>query len=316
MSDEGILLEAGTNELEIVVFTLGETHFGVNAAKIQEILKFDSKYVSKPPEGIESVIGYYSVRGSVLTLVDLNLHLKRPPTNFAGPRVVLLSKFNNTTTAFLVDGIKRINRMSWEALTPVPHYLAQFDPRITSSVQIEDEIVQMLDLEHIVGDLDPQAAFLYENEKPPASQELLARRGGVRVFFAEDSIHIRERMTKTLVGAGYTQVTGFNNGEGPHLAVRKLAQEGEQAVLDAVQVVITDIEMPGMDGLALCRNLKKELKLDKLKVFLFSSLIDEQMGYKCMEVGADGYVSKPQGNQVVELLDEHCLGVREVKAAA
>lgn len=307
MSQTDILLEAGTNEFEIVEFEAGGIRFGVNAAKVREILNFSADNVVPLPDLPPSVCGLLRVRNELFTLVDLAKHLGRDIEGGTDDkRIALLCRFNGQNTAFLVSAIDRIHRLSWSALNPLSGFLGQYGPRVTSTVELEGRLLQIVDLEHVVSDLDPDAAFR-EHDKSTKRRASDIDPAAVKIFIAEDSSHIRERITASLRAAGYVKLSAFDNGEAPFRAIESQAKSGKP-ITELVDLVISDIEMPRMDGLTLCRRVKEDLGLASLKIVLFSSLIDEQMAYKCMQVGADGYVTKPEGNELIESIAEYLRG--------
>ncbi|HOX25850.1 MAG TPA: chemotaxis protein [Candidatus Krumholzibacteria bacterium] len=344
---EGILLESGTNEVEMLEFELDGQGFGVNVLKVQAIEQFDADKVTEIQLAHPAVIGTYNFRNGVITLIDLGRHLAvhdagvqaLPPTDAAAvervlaampaaavdpdqpapaaaagseieTRIVLVMEFNETITGFLVDGVRRIHRVSWEAISPLSPYLAAVATKFTGSLSIAGHEVLVVDMERIVTEVLPRTCREFV-ATAPVSAELLQRRATVPVFVAEDSVTIREVVASELRRGGYSQLRTFDNGESCYQAIQDLAAhahtEGRplQSVLGAV---ITDIEMPRMDGMTLCRRAKADPDTRDLPVILFSSLINEQIARKCEAVGADGYISKPRFNELVAMVDRHALG--------
>jgi len=341
MSNNGILLESGTNEVEILEFVLGGQSFGVNVLKIQAIEQFDPDKVTQIHLSHDSVVGTLLFRDSCITLVDLSKEMDFAPAagdlvaeapedeavdsvlgstapqitdtngiaiDHPDTKLVLVMEFNNLKTAFLVDGVNRIHRVSWESINPLSAFLGSTDSKFTGSMAIDQREILIVDMEKVVNDILPgeQAAFQVKEEFGPVAQA----RAEVCIFLAEDSSVIRDKVLHELASAGYTDVTAFPNGRDCHdrivdLQAQAAAEGGSLA--DHLGALITDIEMPQMDGLALCRSVKTTLGAPQLPVVIFSSLINEQIANKCEAVKANAYITKPQFLELVGILDNFCL---------
>lgn len=318
---QDILLESGTNEMEIIEFYLGEQSFGINVQKLREIIQYEPEKKVSLPDSPPSMLGTLLVRGNTIPLIDLNRHLQRrcPDESSDKRQVVLICEFNGRITGFLVDGVNQIHRISWSQVSPMAGFFGQYRPRFTGSVNVDAREILIVDLEHILTELDPETALSYE-EVPESEAPVLAAlspeqkaqlRGAVHLMIAEDSAIIRAGIVDILKKAGYHQVATYVDGEKCFAAISRLKQEADHAgngeLAGVLDLLITDIEMPGMDGLTLCKRVREELGLKTLPVIMFSSLINEQMAHKCDSVGATGYISKPQIPALIELIDGHCL---------
>ncbi len=305
-----ILLESGTNEVEIMEFFLGEQRFGINVAKLKTVLQFDPALVTPLPVDMASFMGVYRVRGRTIPLIDLADNLGRPKLEENPRRIVLVTEFNNMLNCFLVDGVHRIRRVFWKDINPIPTFLSQYNARLTGTVQIDGSEILLVDLEHIIAKIFPESA-LDVTPIMAAAPQAKRGRGDVRILLAEDSSIIRALLTRTLSSAGYTQLTSFANGKAALDAVviakQKAASEG-RPITTFINLIISDIEMPEMDGLTFCRKVKADLAITDVPFFIFSSLINEQMILKCREVGADGWITKPQIATLVQLVDGRLLG--------
>ena len=343
MANDGILLESGTNEVEILEFVLGDQPFGVNVLKIQAIEQFDPGRVTRIHLAHPSVVGTLLFRDSCITLVDLTREMdpvmadldpdiqravdavaggdlastlpspvEKPATADpadAPTRLVLVMEFNDLKTAFLVDGVNRIHRMSWESINPLNAFLSSTDSKFTGSLQIEGREILLVDMEKVVTEILPGG--MDTNLVPESTDHpLAAARARLPIFLAEDSTIIAEKVKKELARGNYLQVKTFPNGRECYDAIARLAEQAkaeDRPVKELLGALISDIEMPMMDGLALCRNLKQTLQIRDVPVIMFSSLINEQIARKCEDVGANDFISKPQFARLVELLDHHCL---------
>ena len=322
-----ILLESGTNEMEILEFYLGEQSFGLNVQKLIEIIPYDEKRKTTIPGSPPSIVGVFEVRGQSITLIDLGLHLQKFPkqeTNEETRKIVLVCRFNKRTNAFLVDGVNQIHRQSWNDVVPMAFYLDQFRPRFTGSVSINNREILIVDFEHVVSEVDPdltinQHGFGSGAITIDAGENTRKSRESVGLMLAEDSSVIRLSIQKVLTNSGYEKLAIFPDGEDCYKAICQLLKQcnnAEEELLKHLDLLITDIEMPKMDGLTLCRKIREELGLKKLKIVMFSSLITEQMALKCDSVGADGYMSKPEINELISLVDDLVFGEVIPEAAA
>ena len=311
-----ILLESGTNEMEILEFYLGEQSFGINVQKLREIIQYEPEKTTTLPESEPSVIGTYLVRGQSITLVDLNRHLN--PHQADGQRserpIVLVCQFNRKVTGFLVDNVNQIHRINWNDVRPMAPFIDKFRPRFTGSINVSEKEILIVDLEHILTELDPEMNMAFEaavenqqgDSEGPSKTE---QRQQIKLMLAEDSAIIRASIQRILTESGYTQLTAFVDGEECYKTLKEIHEQtaSEEEFLQHLDMLVTDIEMPKMDGLTLCRKVREELGLKKLPIIMFSSLITEQMATKCESVGANGSISKPQIPELVEMVDKFCL---------
>ncbi|MDR2604912.1 MAG: chemotaxis protein [Desulfovibrio sp.] len=299
MSQSNILLEAGTNELEIVEFYLEELetdgstykgYYGVNVAKVLEIIRLP-KVTGLPEVSDKSVLGAFNLRSHIIPLVDLSLWLGKQRGAGTIDSKVIVTEFNNVTTAFLVSGVNRIHRISWEEVEPPNAYVSSLtNNTITGVVKMEGRIIFLLDLERIVGALNPHLALRLD--------EAIDWKAGARyrALVADDSTVIRE-MLKDLLQRANFEVEAVANGYDAWLRLEELRKksESEQKPIESyLQCIVSDIEMPQMDGMNLCRRIKEDPVLKKLPVILFSSIITEKLRHKGISVGADDQISKPE----------------------
>ncbi|GFO54574.1 chemotaxis protein CheV [Geomonas sp. Red276] len=302
-----ILLESGTNELEIVEFRIDEVdakgnvvpcYFGVNVAKVREIIRLPNlrKVINAHP----AVCGMIKLREQVITLIDLSRSLNKNTDGIAADRVIVL-EFNRIVVGMLVHSVSRIYRISWENVEPPVK--AIHDANITGVVKMEDRIILILDFEKIVSELSFGEAL----SRP--SEELLANAPASRsertILVADDSKFIRSTISSSLRDAGY-QVLEAENGEDAWAQVTSIrdraAQQGSP-ISQLLSMVITDIEMPRMDGLHLTALIRKEAALDKMPVVLFSSLASDDNKAKWKNLGANDILTKPDLPNLVERAD-------------
>lgn len=306
MTQTNILLEAGTNELEFVEFhldefetdgvTLYKGYYGVNVAKVLEIIRLP-KVTELPEVGDKSVLGAFNLRSHVIPLVDLSLWLGKTRSSPVEEAKVIVTEFNNVTTAFMVSGVNRIHRISWEEVEPPNSYVSSLtNNTITGVVKLEGRIIFLLDLERIVQALNPQLALRLD-------EAIDWKAGGqYRALVADDSTVIRE-MLKDLLQRANFEVEAFTNGRDAWNKLeeisRKSVQEG-RPIESYLHCIVSDIEMPQMDGHTLCKRIKEDNILKRLPVLLFSSLITDKLRHKGDSVGADDQISKPEVTQLAQ----------------
>lgn len=315
MASQDILLETGTNEVEIAEIILCSNNFGVNVAKIREFIPYKGISISQLPGRPPSVAGVFMLRGRSIPLIELDVHLGIKTPHAATEQVIVVTEFNNMTTAFVADYINQIHRVSWTEFKPLNNYLAVNSPFVVGSINLDNREVLILDLEQIVGEIFPESIVNYDrhafNDAP-----FLNDRGKVQLVFAEDSNLIRTQVSSILRDVGYTNLTVVENGQMAYdhiSACLEKATEENKPITDYFAALLTDIEMPQMDGLTLCRKIKQDLRL-KVPVIMFSSLINEQMAEKCKRVGADGYCNKPETEKMIQLIDDLAVYKREPTA--
>jgi len=296
-----ILLESGTNELEVLVFSLGPTRYGVNVSKVREVIGHVK--LVRIPMTHAAVIGVFKLRDSIISLVDLQRYFAPGTPSKAAQRNVILMEFNNFQIGFLVDSVDRIYRMSWSKVQPMPRVQDDLSAVITSVCDVDGKLVLLIDFEKITFDINGDQN-LYRVQAGLAQSGSFSR-SSQHVLLAEDSPTIREAIRTNIVQSGYTQTTVTGNGsEAWALLEASVAVPGARPF----DIVVTDIEMPQMDGLHLCKRIKEHPQLKYLPVIVFSSLVSNTNLKKCLAVGADAAITKPEMTRVVGLLDELLAG--------
>ncbi len=298
MAQTNILLESGTNEFEIVEFYIDEEgidgkkyrgYYGVNVAKVLEIIRMPS--VTEMPEaGHPCLLGAFNLRSKVVPLIDLCIWLGKQMEATHSSKVIV-TEFNYVINSFLVSGVTRIHRLSWDQVEPPDKYVSQYsEGSITGVVKFDDRIVLLLDMEKIVAELNPSLGLIVDETQP--SEELGVDKP-VHVLFADDSSMIRKTLTRGLQQAGF-EVTVASDGRQAWDMLLKIKEEcGDKPITDLVNIVISDVEMPVMDGHNLTKRIKEDAVLKHLPVILFSSLITDALRHKGESVGADEQIAKP-----------------------
>lgn len=299
-----ILLEAGTNEVEIFEFVVSGQSFGINVAKIKQLLPRDGVTIKRLDFAAHGVVGTTLFRGKPILVVDFHTILKLPrPQNADNSRQLLLvTELNQITTGFLIDGANRIHRMSWSKLCPMDSVMSEIADYVTSVITIEDHITLVLDLEHILAEVSPESAVREVTGDATPTE----RRQHV-VLFADDSTMIRNATAAHLKKAGFDNLLLAKDGADAFkklLEIQQRAQSEGKPISNYINLILSDIEMPEMDGLTLCRKIRQELKWTEIPVLMYSSLINEQMIAKCKAVGATDSMSKPAIDRVIKAIQE------------
>lgn len=301
-----ILLEAGTNEVEILVFNLGERRFGVNVAKVREVIRMQPTI--DVPHKHPAVIGMFEVRGQVLTLIDLAAQLRVRDKAAEGikevrsddPRSIVVTEFNGVQLGFLVDSVERIHRISWSGVLPIPSLgIGGEDENAgvtTGVVELDENLVLLVDFESVANVVLNQQSLTIRK----VENDFNVDRGASRIVIADDSGFMRQQIRGILEANGYDDVTVYENGEA--------AWQGIAAMETPPAAIVSDIEMPGMDGLHLTRRIREEARFSDVPIILFSSLISEDNVKKGNAVGATAQIPKPALADVVNLLDRLLTG--------
>lgn len=301
--DTNILLENGTNELEILEFTLGNNHYGINVAKVREIL--NAQPVTPVPNAHANVEGIFMPRDVMITVINLKrcIGIQGEPDSNG---FFIITNFNQLNIAFHVDAVLGIHRISWaDIILPEATVSGAEDAVSTGVVKMNDKLIVILDFEKIVTDISPETGLKISDIDKLGSERA---RFEEPIFIAEDSALLSNMICNCLEKAGYTNLTVFNNGQELWDRLEELRKAG--SVEKNVSLVITDIEMPLMDGHRLVKLIKSDSTLKNIPVVIFSSLVNDEMRRKGEALGADAQLSKPEIGSLVASIDE-LLGINQ-----
>lgn len=293
-----ILLESGTNELEIVMFKVGTGLFGINVLKVREII--NPLPITKTPNGHPHVEGVIRLRQEVIPVVDLAKVLNFPPSENPQQDKFIISELNKMKVAFHVHSVSRIHRISWEQIEKPSQLSAGEQAHTIGIVKMEDEMSLLLDFEKIVTDISPESGVNVDSLKVLGPRE----RSKKKIIAAEDSAILRKLLGDTLGEAGYENVHFFENGKAAWDYLEQIANDENRDPKEIVNLIITDLEMPQMDGHHLTVKIKEHPRLKEIPVVIFSSLITEDLFHKGEQVGASAQVSKPEIVELVENIDK------------
>jgi len=292
--DTKILLENGTNELEVLQFELDGNSYGINVAKIKEIIPYQD--VTPVPNSHPSIEGIFMPRDTMITAIDLKNCLQRGQSEPGG--LFIITSFNKLDIAFHVDAVKGIHRVSWKDIIKPSAAVSSSDVSIsTGIVKLDEKLVIILDFEKIVTDINPETGL-----KASEILELGDRtRSDVPILIAEDSVLLNKLIVDSLRKAGYVNLIHTQNGQEAYDIIQDCKARG--TLKEHVQCVITDIEMPLMDGHRLTKLIKSDPATENIPVVIFSSLVNEEMRKKGEALGANAQLSKPEIGNLVRTVD-------------
>lgn len=297
-----ILLESGTNELELLEFQVGDSNFGINISKVVEIMI--NQEVTPVPNSPDEVEGVFIPRDKLISVIDLHKVVNTPHKK-TGKEIFIICEFNRMHVAFHVTKVKGIQRISWSDISDPPSVAngngTDAVGLATGVAKINDRIIIIMDFEKIVSTLNRDAGLdvngLDKLSKPSSAV------GNKHIVVADDSKFLNKMITDSLSSIGFHNIISFSNGQDAWDYVQSYRDKGDN-INDYIACIISDIEMPKMDGHRLTKLIKDDKIFCKIPVLLFSSLINEQMIAKGKSVGADGQFSKPQIKELISYLTQ------------
>ena len=292
-----ILLESGTNELEIMEFTVGGELFGINIAKIREIMR--AQETKKMPNSHNFVEGIFKQRGEVITVIDLAKCLNIERSENKSHDIFILTHFNKLNFAFRVESVVGIDRVSWEDIKKPDKVIYSGEDSVATAIaEYKDRLITILDFEKIIADISPETSITLDR-----LDELGDRvESQKKILVAEDSMMLSNLIIGFLHKSGYKNTVKFNNGKEAWNYLTE-AKESGLPISNYVSCIVSDIEMPLMDGHRLTKLIKTDDELKHIPVILFSSLISDELRIKGKEVGADEQITKPEIVELVSIID-------------
>ena len=294
-ADEKILTEVGTNEWQVVVFLLGNQYFAINVDKTREILRWPG--VRDVPQTHPAMKGITTIRGEVIPLIDLRTYLDITPCVELDDAKLIVAEFNKMKLGFVVDGVDRIYRINSDELDAslTGTFLGENSLYV---IKREGRNILLLDYERIVQVVNPGLADQFKVEER-ISADVTSALGDLdeyKILVAEDSPLIRKLIQEVLVSGGFHNLEVVGHGKA---AWDRLSEDG-----DDFDILLTDIEMPKMDGLTLTRRVKEDSKLSRIPVIVFSSVMAEDIKRKAQSIGADAQITKPEMTNLLEKVVE------------
>ena len=290
-----ILLESGTNEIEIMEFTIAGNLYGINVAKVDEIMLCQP--VKAMPHTHPAVEGIFKPRETVITVPNLPIYLGYE-SELQEKDLFIITNFNKMHIAFRVHTVIGISRISWTAIQkPDKAISGKGESVATGIAQCDGELVTILDFERVVAEIAPETSIQVSEIEQMGPRT----RNNQPILLADDSILLSEMIKEALTKAGYTNLKQFSNGLELWEYLSMLKKMGE--VKERAALIITDLEMPQMDGHRLTKLVKEDDVLRKIPLIIFSSLISDEMRIKGKELGADEQMSKPEIGHLVSVMD-------------
>ena len=314
-----ILTESGTNELEIIEFHLHKIlpngghkvcHYGINVAKVREVIRVPE--TSDYPNAQPHMVGVFSLREKLIPLVDLAGWLGISTPEDLTHKVVIVTDFNKMINGFLIDSVRSIHRVSWEQVESPSQFLeAGENDCVVAVVRRDGMLIMILDFEKIIADINPELSMdKYDvtlDRSVLINDKMLAKREAKTILIVDDSAFIRKMIENTLRSAGYNIITAKDGGDALEMLMEfeSLAEQDNASISDFVSAVITDVEMPRMDGMHLVKRLRESKAYQQMPIVMFSSLMSEDNRTKAMVLGANDTITKPEIGRMVGMIDKY-----------
>ncbi|KGY13443.1 chemotaxis protein CheW [Vibrio tubiashii] len=293
----------GQNRLELLTFRLmGRQRYGINVFKVKEVLQCPK--LTSMPNLHHLVKGVAHIRGHTVSVIDLSLAIGGRPTTDVDKAFVVIAEFNRTMQAFLVTSVERIINMHWEEILPPPEGAGKAN-YLTAVTNIDNELVEILDVEKILAEIAPidetmDSSIGEEIAQVEAEKEIVRR-----ILIADDSTVARKQVERAITSLGF-EVVSVKDGKEAYEKLVEMAAEG--SIYDQISLVISDIEMPEMDGYTLTAEVRRHPDLKDLYVILHSSLSGVFNQAMVERVGANSFIAKfnpdELGNAVKSALTE------------
>lgn len=296
-SQTKILLESGTNELEIMEFTIAGESFGINVAKVREIMM--AQEVKDMPNAHDFVEGVFKNRDQIITVIDLGKYLNLPKPEDNSHDIFIVTHFNKLNFAFHVDNVVGINRVSWEEIKKPDRVIyGGKEGAATGIADYHDRLITILDFEKIIAEISPESSIKYEDIDTLGERNVSDK----TILIVEDSMLLSKMIVDCLRKAGYKNTIKVDNGQEAWKFLSEVKESG-YPIESQVACIVSDIEMPLMDGHRLTKLVKEDNKLKEIPLILFSSLISEEMRAKGKNLGADEQITKPEIANLVNIID-------------
>ncbi|MEZ8826796.1 chemotaxis protein CheV [Vibrio amylolyticus] len=277
----------GQNRLELLTFRLmGRQRYGINVFKVKEVLQCPK--LTSMPNLNPLVKGVAHIRGQTISVIDLSLAIGGRPTTDVEKCFVVISEFNRTIQGFLVSSVERIINMHWESILPPPDGAGKAN-YLTAVTNIDNELVEILDVEKILAEIAPVDEQMDESIGQEIAQAETEKEIVRRILIADDSTVARKQVERAIVSIGFEAIA-VKDGKEAYDKLVEMAAEG--SIYDQISLVISDIEMPEMDGYTLTAEVRRNPDLKDLYVILHSSLSGVFNQAMVERVGANSFIAK------------------------
>lgn len=294
----------GQNRLELLLFKLrGRQRFGINVFKVREVLQCPP--LTNMPKSNAYIRGVAHIRGQTISVIDLSMAVGGPAIENIKDSFIIIAEYNRSVQGFLVGGVERIVNMNWEKIMPPPSGAGRYS-YLTAVTEIENELVEILDVEKILNEICPVNTEV--SAEVVGEGEIQRDLGERIVFIADDSAVARNQVKRALEPLG-VQTELAKNGKEALLRLREIAQlDCQNDITERVGLLISDVEMPEMDGYILTAEIKADPKLSPLHVILHTSLSGVFNQAMIEKVGADDFIAKFNPDELATAVKKwvHC----------
>lgn len=285
----------GQNRLELLLFRLhGRQRFGINVFKVREVLQCPP--LTAIPKRNKFVKGIAHIRGQTISVIDLSLATGGRPIENVKDSFIIIAEYNRSVQGFLVQSVERIININWGSILPPPKGTSGKQSYLTAVTEIDKELVEIIDVEKILEEISPSPTEVSKTfEKETIQQDL----GDRIILIADDSAVARNQVKRALEGLGISMHLVKNGREALNY-LQEIAAQCQNSVTEKIGLLISDIEMPDMDGYTLTAEVRLDPKLKPLHVILHTSLsgvFNQQMVQK---VGADDFIAKFNPDELAE----------------
>jgi len=295
-------VNSDTSEMKMLIFRIAETFFGISVAKVREVIeRTKTTPLPKSPAVVE---GIFQLRDEVRILINLGMYFGYEGDEIQkGKGSIIVIEFNKVRCGILVDAVDVIHSMQWKDIDPPSEYLIELGAPITGTVEVNKRTVLIVDFEDLIGEI----LGLETTFKPMDSNIIVDSNYDIRIILAEDSAMLRKSLSNNLRLHGFKKLTICSDGQQAWNAIQD--RKGDEN--GPCELVITDIEMPRMDGVTLTSNIKNDPQLKDIPVVIYSSLISENRTGSEKATDADAYVGKPETEEMIQAV-EACLKKRGI----
>lgn len=299
---------AGQNRMELLIFSLGDNgqKFGINVFKVREVILCPK--ITGIPHAGSNVLGMANVRGETIPIIDLSAAVdvsgQRVPEDIDenNPPLMIVTEYNTRTQAFLVQGVDRIINKSWEEITPPPENLPN-GHYLTATTQVDKDIVGILDVERVLSEMDPAMKEGLSDDMVQSTKDWNSNKEDNRKVMVVDDSSVARKQLERCLNEMSLPVATFNDGKEALDHLLELEAQGKRPE-DIYRSIISDIEMPRMDGYTFVTNVRNHAQLRDIKIVLHSSLSGGFNEALVQKVGADGFIAKFDPDRLAQAVIE------------
>ena len=289
----------GRNRLELLLFKLGtRQRFGINVFKVREVIKCPK--LTKAPHAHHVISGMANMRGQTITIMDLGRAIGKQGVDNIDEAFTIITEYNRHVQGFLVSGVDRIVNLNWEDIKEPPAGIGNQN-FLTAVTRVDEELIEIIDVEKVMADV---MGFKTEVSEEITSNENDEDYKGKHVLVIDDSSMARKQITKVLDQMNITYTTAKNGREAWNL-LQSWIEDKSVPMSERCSLVLSDVEMPEMDGYTLTKNIKENSELKNLQVLLHSSLSGSFNENMVKKVGADKFIAKYNPDDLAQIVLEH-----------